>query len=123
MNDSWLEAFMTGEGHTAHGVVEDLGFEGLCLRIWNQNPFPAEERVRIDLYLRESNRRYIMLKIQARVGEADERGVTAHFGPMTLADHTKLRALIDFLSVSEGSEKDRYEEILFTTLLEDYEER
>jgi hypothetical protein len=123
MSDSWLEAFMTGEGGIAHGVVEDLSFEGLYLRTWNQNPFLAEERVRIDLYLRESNRRYILLKVQAKVIDADGRGVGAYFGPMALADHKKLRAIIDFVSVPEGSEKDRYEEILFTALLEDYEER
>jgi hypothetical protein len=123
MNTSWLEAVIKGQTNTANGVgaVENINLDGLYLRLRNQGSFFSGERVTIDLYLRDANRRYIILKMRARVVQTDERGARLHFNPMTLSQHRKLGALIDFMSAPEGSDKDRYEEILFTGLLEDYQ--
>jgi hypothetical protein len=121
MNTSWLEAVIRGEDDIANGVVEDISLDGLYLRLRNQNGFVADERVTIDLYLRDSNRRYIIMRIQARVAQADEKGAKLRFGPMTLSEHRKLSALIDFVSAEEGGDKDRCEDILFTELLEDFQ--
>jgi hypothetical protein len=121
MNTSWLEAVIKGQNHVANGAVEDINLDGLYLQLRNKVSFFSGERVTIDLYLRDSNRRYIILKMQARIVQTDEKGVRLHFNPMTISQHRKLEALIDFMSAPEGSDKDRCEEILFTELLEDYQ--
>lgn len=121
MSPSWLEALAVGEAVAAHAIVEDLSLSGLRLRLQGQNPFLTGERIRIDLYLREPNRRYILLTVFAKVAKMDGGAVYAHFGPMALADHRRLKAIIDFTSAPEGSEKDCYEEIMFEELLDGYD--
>lgn len=121
MNASWLEAVIKGEDHVANGVVEHITLDGLYLRARGPYSFLVGERITIDLYLRDANRRYIILKMQARVAQTDEKGARLHFNPMTLSQHKKLAALIDFICAEEGSDRDRCEDILFTELLEDYQ--
>lgn len=121
MNSSWLEAVIKGEDQLANGTVEDISLDGLYLRLRDRHAFSAGQRITIDLYLRDSNRRYIILKTQARLVQTDEKGAKLRFNPMTLSQHKKLAALIDFISAENGSEKNRCEDILFTELLEDYQ--
>lgn len=121
MDASWLEAVIKGENHVANGAVEQITIDGLYLQVREPHPFLVGQRITIDLYLRDSNRRYIILKMQARIVQTDEKGVKLHFNPMTLSQHKKLAALIDFTSAEEGSDRDRCEDILFTELLEDYQ--
>lgn len=122
MSAPWLEAVIKSEDHIGNGAVEDINLDGLNLRMKNQNQelFLCGERIAVDLYLRDANRRYIMMKMQARIVLTDEPGVRVRFNPMTLSQHRKLEALIEFMSAEEGSDRDRCEEILFTELLDDY---
>jgi hypothetical protein len=123
MNESWLEAVIKGKDHVRNGAVEAITLDGLSLSIKSQNgnPFLKGERVSVDLYLREPNRRYTLMKAGARVAHSDEERVRLRFNPMTLPQHRKLEALIDFASATERGEKDRREVILFSELLEDDE--
>lgn len=121
MNTAWLEAVIKGEGHATNGAVEEISLDGLYLRMRSQHFFQVGQRITIDLYLRDSNRRYIILKMQARVVRIEQKGAKLHFSPMTLVQHRTLAALIDFISAEEGSDRDHCEDILFTELLEDHQ--
>jgi hypothetical protein len=117
MNSSWIEAIIVGANSMANGVVKNISMSGLDVRVRSRVCCLVEERVTVDLYLRDSNRRYTMVKLHARVDRVDGKEAGLRFVPMTLSEQRKLGALIDFVSAQEGSERDRCEEALFTELL------
>lgn len=101
--DSPLRAIVESENYVAGGLVENLTLDGLYVRLKNHDFTVSRERVSVDLFLAASNGPSI-LTIDARIVQVDESGVALQFRPMALGDHTRLRAIIAFVSPDQDPE-------------------
>jgi hypothetical protein len=87
----------------AGGLVESLTLDGLYVRLKRHSFSMSKERVSVDLFLAASNGPSI-LTIDARIVHVDETGVALQFRPMALSDHTRLKAVIAFISPDQEPE-------------------
>jgi hypothetical protein len=83
--------------------VETLTLDGLYVRLKNHDFTVSKERVSVDLFLAGSNGPSV-LRAEARIVRVDEAGVALQFRPMALSGHTRLKALIAFVSPGQDPE-------------------
>jgi hypothetical protein len=101
--ESPLKAVIECGDYATGGWVENLTLDGLYVRLKNHNFTVSKERVSVNLFLAASNAPSI-LKIDARIVQVDETGVALQFRPMALSDHTRLKAIIAFVSPDQEPE-------------------
>jgi hypothetical protein len=101
--DAPLRAVIECGGRVAGGFVETLTLDGLYVRLKNHGFTALKERVSVDLFLAGSNGPSV-LRAEARIVRVDETGVALQFRPMALSGHTRLKAIITFVSLDQGPE-------------------
>jgi hypothetical protein len=101
--DAPLKAVIECGGRVAGGSVETFTLDGLYVRLKNHDFTVSKERVNVDLFLAGSNGPSVF-RIEARIVRIDETGVTLQFRPMALSGHTRLKAIIAFVSPEQDPE-------------------